>query len=336
MKILVTGGAGFIGSHLVRHLLQQRSDVEVVTLDLLTYAGNLYNLRAVAGDPRHTFVNGDICDDELVRGLLDNTDAILNLAAESHVDRSIADPAPFIRTNIEGTRVLLEAALEQGVSRFLQVSTDEVYGELPWLDPAANLPDRPAFSEDSPIRPRSPYAASKAGADLLALSFFETHGLDVVISRGSNNYGPHQHPEKLIPMVITRALAGQAVPVYGDGLHIRDWMFVEDFCSGILASLERGRAGEVYNFGGRAERTNLDLVRTLLDLLGLSESLISFVADRPGHDRRYAMDVSKAGGALGWVPQADFRSRLEDTVQWYHKRRAHVDRGCRKPPFLAY
>ena len=320
MKILVTGGAGFIGSHLVRHLLQQRSDVEVVTLDLLTYAGNLYNLRAVAGDPRHTFVNGDICDDELVRGLLDDTDAILNLAAESHVDRSIADPAPFIRTNIEGTRVLLEAALEQGVSRFLQVSTDEVYGELPWLDPTVNLPDRPAFSEDSPIRPRSPYAASKAGADLLALSFFETYGLDVVISRGSNNYGPHQHPEKLIPMVITRALAGQAVPVYGDGLHIRDWMFVEDFCAGILASLERGRGGEVYNLGGGIEQTNLRMVMAILDILGRPRELISLVADRLGHDRRYALDSSKALRDLGWRPEADLSKQLRSTVEWYQDR----------------
>lgn len=319
MKVLVTGGAGFIGSHLVRLLLQRRPGLEVVTLDLLTYAGNLYNLRAVAADPRHTFVNGDICDDELVRGLLDGTDAILNLAAESHVDRSIADPAPFIRTNIEGTRVLLEAALECGVSRFLQVSTDEVYGELPWVDPSAEVVGRPAFSEDSPIRPRSPYAASKAGADFLALSYFQTYGLDVVISRGSNNYGPHQHPEKLIPMVITKALAGEAVPVYGDGLHIRDWMFVEDFCAGILACLDRGEGGEVYNFGGRTERTNLELVRTLLDILGQPKELITFVADRPGHDRRYSMDVSKAGMALGWAPSADFRSCLESTIRWYQK-----------------
>jgi len=319
LKILITGGAGFIGSNLVRFLLRERPDVEVVNLDLLTYAGDLGNLEEVEGDPRHTFVHGDICDGPLVQELLKGVGAVLNLAAESHVDRSILRSAPFVQTNIVGTRVLLDAAWAAGVSRFVQISTDEVYGELPWVDPELADPHRPSFSEDTPLHPRSPYSASKAAADLLVLSYHTTYGMDVVIPRGSNNYGPNQYPEKLVPLMATRAMNGDSLPVYGDGLHIRDWMFVEDFCSGILAALEKGRSGEIYNFGGNAERTNLQVVRAILRALGASEELITFVPDRPGHDRRYAMDFSKARRELGWEPLGDFEAELVRTVEWYRK-----------------
>jgi len=317
MKILLTGGAGFIGSNLVRFLLRERVDIEIINLDLLTYAGDLAKLAEVGGDPRHTFVRGDICDATLVAELMEGVDAVLNLAAESHVDRSIQQPSPFIRTNIVGTGVLLDAACAEGVSRFVQVSTDEVYGELPWMDPEAPDPVQPGFSEESPLRPRSPYSASKAAADLLALSYHTTFGMDLVIPRGSNNYGPHQHPEKLIPLMATRAMRGDSLPVYGDGLHVRDWIFVEDFCSGILAVLERGRSGEVYNFGGNAERTNLQVVRAILRALGVSEELITFVPDRPGHDRRYAMDAAKARRELDWEPSVTFLAELPRTLEWY-------------------
>ena len=319
LKLLVTGGAGFIGSNLVRFLLRERPDVEIVDLDLLTYAGNMANLEGVEGDSRHTFVHGDICDGPLVLELLRGVDAVLNLAAESHVDRSIQHRVPFVQTNIVGTRVLLDAALESGVSRFVQISTDEVYGELPWADPEVNDPDRSRFSEHTPLHPRSPYSASKAAADLLALSYHATFGMDVVVPRGSNNFGPNQHPEKLIPLMATRAMAGKSLPVYGDGLHVRDWIFVEDFCGGILAALENGQPGEVYNFGGNAERTNLQVIRAVMKVLDIPENLITFVADRPGHDRRYAMDFSKAQRELGWEPRADFEAELSRTVEWYRR-----------------
>jgi len=319
LKLLITGGAGFVGSNLVRFLLRERPEVEIVNLDLLTYAGDLANLEEAEGDPRHTFVHGDICDGPLVQDLLEGVNAVLNLAAESHVDRSIRRPAPFVQTNVVGTRVLLDAAWGAGVSRFVQVSTDEVYGELPWVDPKADDPNRSHFSEGSPLRPRSPYSASKAAADLLALSYHTTYGMDVVIPRGSNNYGPSQHLEKLIPHMTTRALRGEALPVYGDGLHVRDWVFVEDFSAGILATLEKGRSGEVYNFGGNTERTNLQVVRAILQALGRSEDLITFVPDRPGHDRRYALDCSKARGELGWEPRADFEKELARIVDSYLK-----------------
>ncbi|MFH1762581.1 MAG: dTDP-glucose 4,6-dehydratase [Gemmatimonadota bacterium] len=319
LRLLVTGGAGFIGSTLVRILLRERPQAEIVNLDLLTYAGNLSNLEGVEGDPRHTFVQGDICDGALVQELLEGVDAVLNLAAESHVDRSIQRPAPFVQTNIVGTGVLLDAAWAAGVSRFVQVSTDEVYGDLPWVDPEAADPHRSSFSESTPLQPRSPYSASKAAGDLLVLSYHTTYGMDVVIPRGSNNYGPHQHHEKLIPLMATRAMEGEALPVYGDGLHVRDWMFVEDFCSGILAALEKGKSGEIYNFGGNTERTNLQVVRAILRALGAPEDLITFVPDRPGHDRRYAMDCSKARRELGWEARADFEGELVRTVEWYRK-----------------
>jgi dTDP-glucose 4,6-dehydratase len=321
MKILITGGAGFIGSNLVHFVLRARPGWEVTNLDALTYAGSLANLEALDGHPDHRFVRGDICDGFLVRDLLRDQDAVLNLAAESHVDRSIQEAAPFVRTNVVGTHVLLDAARDAGVSRFLQVSTDEVYGELSWVDPERASAVAAKFREDTPLQPRSPYAASKAAADLLVQSYHITHGMNTVVARGSNNYGPHQHPEKLIPLMVTRALDREVLPVYGDGLNIRDWMHVDDFSRGILAVLEGGRPGEVYNFGGGAERTNLQVVRSILRALDLSEEQVTFVDDRPGHDRRYAMDFSKATEELGWVPLRAFDEGLAATVEWYKKNR---------------
>jgi dTDP-glucose 4,6-dehydratase len=317
MKYLVTGGAGFIGSNFVRHLLAERPDAEVVNLDSLTYAGHLESLTDVEHDPRYQFVHGDICDGDLVRKVLEGIDVVFHLAAESHVDRSIIEDAPFVRTNVLGTATLLAAAMAGRVSRFVHVSTDEVYGELPWRDPADGDPDAPKFTEQTPLAPRSPYAASKAAGDHLALAYHTTHGMDVVVTRCSNNYGPYQYPEKLIPVIITRALADQRLPVYGDGLYVRDWIHVSDHCTGILAAAERGRAGEVYNFGGDAERTNLSLVREILGIVGKPDSFIEHVKDRPGHDRRYAIDASRAKVELGWAPEVDLASGLKATVEWY-------------------
>jgi dTDP-glucose 4,6-dehydratase len=322
VRFLVTGGAGFIGSNLVRHLLAQRPDADVVNLDLLTYAGHVESLSDVKGQPRHRFVHGDICDGALVRELMTEVDVVLNLAAESHVDRSIVEDVPFVRTNVMGTATLLAAALEEGVERFVQVSTDEVYGELPWSDPSAGDASRAMFTEETPLAPRSPYSASKAGADHLALAYHSTHGMDVVVTRCSNNYGPYQYPEKLIPLMITRALADRSLPVYGDGLHVRDWIHVDDHCRGLLAAVEQGEAGRAYNFGGNTERTNLSVVRDLLAILGKPDSLIEHVADRPGHDRRYAIDASRARTELGWEPQIEFREGLENTVAWYRANEA--------------
>ncbi|MEX2465536.1 MAG: dTDP-glucose 4,6-dehydratase [Gemmatimonadota bacterium] len=321
MKALVTGGAGFIGSNFVRHLLAERVEAEVVNFDALTYAGNLANLEHVSSDARYTFVRGDICDADAVDEVMEGIDVVFNLAAESHVDRSIAADTPFVRTNVAGTAVLLSAALRHGVRRFVQVSTDEVYGELPWRDPEAS-DDAPCFTEDTPLAPRSPYSATKAAADHLVQAYHHTHGLDVVLTRCSNNYGPYQHPEKLIPLMITRALAGESLPVYGDGLHVRDWIHVSDHCAGLVAAAERGRAGRVYNLGGDAERTNLSVVRALLEILRKPESLIEHVTDRPGHDRRYAIDFSRASAELGWRPTRDFEEGLADTVQWYMENEA--------------
>lgn len=319
MRVLLTGGAGFIGSYLLRLILEERPTWEVTNLDLLTYAGNLDNLEGIEGNPRYRFVQGDICDGVLVRELMRGKDLVLNLAAESHVDQSVRSPAPFIRTNVLGTQVLLAAARATGVSRYLQVSTDEVYGELPWIDPE-DPPESPVrFTEETPLNPRSPYSASKAAADLLVQSYHVTYGSDVLIVRGSNNYGPRQHPEKLIPLMVTHALRGRPLPVYGDGLNIRDWIHVEDFSRGILAALERGRAGQAYNFGGDSERTNLQVVRSILLALELPEDILTFVADRPGHDRRYGMDFSKANAELDWVPQRAFSEGLAGTVDWYKK-----------------
>ncbi|MDH3272475.1 MAG: dTDP-glucose 4,6-dehydratase [Gemmatimonadota bacterium] len=322
MRYLVTGGAGFIGSNFVRFLLRERPDAEIVNLDRLTYAGHLANLEGVMDDPRHRFVKGDICDGPLVRRLLDGVDVVLNLAAESHVDRSIAEDHPFIRTNVVGTGTLLAAALDARVERFVQVSTDEVYGELPWVDPAVE--EGPKFTERTPLAPRSPYSATKAAADLLVGSYHSTHGMDVVITRCSNNYGPYQFPEKLIPLMLRRAMEDRPLPVYGDGLNVRDWIHVDDHCRGLLAAAERGSSGSAYNFGGDTERTNLHLVRTILELLGKPESLIEFVEDRAGHDRRYAIDFSLAKKELGWRPHRDFAAGLRETVEWYRANGAWV------------
>jgi dTDP-glucose 4,6-dehydratase len=318
MKYLITGGAGFIGSNFVRHVLRERSEVEVVNLDALTYAGSLENLADVRDHPRHEFVHGDICDGALVRELMTDVGVVFNLAAESHVDRSIVEDQPFVRTNVMGTATLLAAALAAGVGRFVQVSTDEVYGELPWVDPDSDAAaSAPRFTEHTPLAPRSPYSATKAAGDHLALAYHATHGLDVVVTRSSNNYGPYQFPEKLIPLMIIRAMADQSLPVYGDGLHVRDWIHVEDHCQGLLAAAERGVAGQVYNFGGGTYRTNLSVVREVLAILGKPESLVEFVEDRLGHDRRYGVDSSRAIGELGWSSSAPFNDGLRRTVDWY-------------------
>jgi dTDP-glucose 4,6-dehydratase len=308
--VLVTGGAGFIGSNLVRLLRRERPQLTVVNLDKLTYAGNLESLADLTSDPGHVFVKGDIGNRELVAHLLrvHKIDAVLNLAAESHVDRSILGPAIFVETNVAGTQALLECARQHGVKRFVQVSTDEVYG---------SLGPQGKFVETSPLQPSSVYSASKCAADLLALSYQHTFKQDVVVTRCSNNYGPYQFPEKLIPLMIANALEGKQLPVYGDGLQIRDWIHVEDHARGILAALEKGRSGEVYNFGAENEQTNLATVRSLLGLLDKPESLIQYVQDRPGHDRRYAIDASKARRELGWAPRAVFDEGLKATVDWY-------------------
>jgi dTDP-glucose 4,6-dehydratase len=319
MNVLVTGGAGFIGSNLVRLLLAERPGWRVVNLDKLTYAGNAENLADLAGNPRYRFVRGDICDGRLVGELLraEKIDAVMHLAAESHVDRSILEPAVFIDTNVRGTQVLLEAARELGVKRFLHVSTDEVYGSL---GPTG------LFTETTPLAPTSPYSASKASSDLLALAYAHTFKLPVVVTRCSNNYGPYQFPEKLIPLMIANAVRELPLPVYGDGMNVRDWIHVEDHCRGLLAALERGEDGEVYNFGAASERHNLHIVKQVLGLLGKPESLIAFVKDRPGHDRRYAIDASKAQAKLGWAPRHAFEDALAATVRWYVERRPWWER----------
>jgi dTDP-glucose 4,6-dehydratase len=317
MKYFITGGAGFIGSNLVRHILETDAEAEVVNYDLLTYAGNLESLADVEDHARYRFIHGDVCDAEAVSTAMRHADIVLHLAAESHVDRSILSDAPFVRTNVLGTQTLLAAALELGVRRFVQVSTDEVYGELPWFDPDDAAGRAHRFTEDTPLAPRSPYSATKAAADHLALAYHTTHGMDVVLTRCSNNYGPYQFPEKLIPLMITHALEGRPLPVYGDGLYVRDWIQVLDHCRGVLAAAERGEAGRVYNFGGDAERTNLSVIRALLEALGRSPDLIEYVQDRPGHDRRYAIDSSRARAELDWAPTVTFEEGLADTVGWY-------------------
>jgi dTDP-glucose 4,6-dehydratase len=306
VRIVVTGGAGFIGSHYVRLLLRDHPDDEVVNLDKLTYAGNLDNLRDVEDDERYTFVKGDICDPETVADVVGDADAIVNFAAETHVDRSISGPQDFIRTDVLGTHTLLEAARRRGVARYLQVSTDEVYGSI-----AAG-----AFTESSPLHPSSPYSASKAGGDLLVLAAATTFDLPVLITRSSNNYGPNQYPEKLIPLFVTNALEDLPLPVYGDGRQVRDWLHVEDNCRAIDLVLRAGVPGEVYNVGGGNERTNFELTAMVLRLLGKSDELIRHVEDRPGHDRRYALDCAKLR-ALGWEPRIPFDEGLSATVDWY-------------------
>ncbi|HLE31494.1 MAG TPA: dTDP-glucose 4,6-dehydratase [Bacteroidota bacterium] len=319
MNILVTGGAGFIGSNLVMYLLKKYSDIRLVNLDKLTYAGNLENLESVKNDRRYHFEKGDICERGLVEGLLrkHKVDTIINVAAETHVDRSIVGSAEFIQTNVVGTHILLELAKENKISRFVQVSTDEVYGSL---GPSGK------FTEETPMHPNSPYAASKASADNFVLAYQHTYGLPAVITRCSNNYGPFQFPEKLIPLMIANALNDKPLPVYGDGMNVRDWLHVADHCSAIDAVLHRGRAGEVYNIGGSNEKPNLELVKLLLTLLGKKETLITFVKDRPGHDRRYAIDSSKIQNELGWKPSYAFEQGIEETVKWYVKNREWWER----------
>ncbi|MCA9737825.1 MAG: dTDP-glucose 4,6-dehydratase [Gemmatimonadota bacterium] len=316
MRVVVTGGAGFIGSNLVRWLLRERPDWQVRNLDALTYAGNLENLKGVDADPRYAFLHGDVADPDAVEAALADVDAVLHLAAESHVDRSIASATDFVRTNVVGTETLLAAARRRPGLTVVVVSTDEVYGELPWQDPEAEGP-RERFTAGTPVAPRSPYAASKAAGDLLALAYHRTHGVDVRVTRASNNYGPYQFPEKLIPLMITNGIEGRDLPVYGDGLHIRDWIHVDDHCRGIVATLERGRAGEVYLFGGDAERTNRAVVEGLAGHLDVGPERIRSVPDRPGHDRRYAIDWSGSERALGWRPLRRFDEGLAETVDWY-------------------
>jgi len=315
MNYLITGGCGFIGCNFIRRLFAEDADVSVTNIDLLTYAGseeNLADIAATAGD-RYKFIKADIGDVAAVENIIaaGNFDILINFAAESHVDRSITNPADFVNSNIVGTANLLQSARENKIPRFVQISTDEVYG---------SLGDTGLFSETTPLDPRSPYSASKASADLLALAAFHTYGQDVVVTRCSNNYGPYQFPEKLIPLMITKALAGEKLPVYGDGQNIRDWIHVDDHCAGIATAAAKGKAGEVYNFGGNNEHKNLDLVKALLDSLGKDENLIEFVEDRLGHDRRYGIDASKARDELGWIPTWNFEAGLQQTVDWYRER----------------
>lgn len=312
MKILVTGGAGFIGSNFIRYVVREHRDWGIVNLDKLTYAGNLENLAGVeqeAGSRRYTFIRGDIADTALVNDILGNgIEAVVNFAAESHVDRSIDNSRVFVETNVLGTQVLLDAALRHSVSRFVQISTDEVYGSL---GPTGK------FAETTPLSPNSPYSASKAGADLLVRAYHETFNLPAIITRCSNNYGPYQFPEKLIPLFITNALHDQPLPLYGDGLNVRDWIFVEDHCSAIATVLQHGRPGQVYNIGGNSEKTNIEITRCILQRIGKPETLIRFVKDRPGHDRRYAIDCTKLQQELGWSPRYDFDAGMEKTIRWY-------------------
>jgi dTDP-glucose 4,6-dehydratase len=319
-RLFVTGGAGFIGSAFVRLVLDELSSCEVVNFDALTYAGNLDNLEGIPED-RHRFVRGDICDPAAVLDALgEGADAVVNFAAESHVDRSIHSAAEFIRTNVLGTQVLLDAARARGVKRFLQVSTDEVMGSLPERDDAF-------FTEASPFEPNSPYSASKAAAEHLCRAAHHTHGLDVVMTRCGNNYGPRQFPEKFLPLMLSNAMRGEPIPVYGDGRNVRDWIYVEDHCRAILAALTRGQSGEVYNIGARNERRNIEVAESVLDAVGKPRSLLKFVKDRPGHDRRYAIDPAKAEGELGWRPRETWESGLAKTISWYAENTVWVERA---------
>ena len=328
MKLLVTGGAGFIGSAFVRLSLSgANSSTRIVNLDKLTYAGNLANLEEVADRPNYRFVHGDICDGGLVNALLaeEKPDAIVHFAAESHVDRSILSASPAFETNLRGTFTLLEAARANGIGRFLHVSTDEVYGSL----------DSGEATEDYPLNPSSPYSASKAGSDLLARSYFITYRLPVVITRASNNYGPYQFPEKLIPLMISNALEAKPLPIYGDGMQVRDWLYVDDHCRGIRAALEKGREGEIYNIGGNCSLPNLAVVRKILAATGMPESLMKTVADRPGHDRRYALSSEKLHRETGWAPAMEFEQGLAGVVDWYRQNAAWV-RGVKSGEYLTY
>jgi len=310
MNLLVTGGAGFIGSNFVRYILEKYPTYKVVNYDLLTYAGNLENLKDVEQNTNYTFVKGDINNRELVDYLVKTyqIDVIVNFAAESHVDRSISDPDIFVRTNVLGTQALLDVAKENNLKKYVQISTDEVYG---------TLGEAGYFTEKTPLAPNSPYSASKAGGDLLVRSYHETFGLNVNITRCSNNYGPYHFPEKLIPLMVTNALEGKELPIYGDGKNVRDWLHVTDHCAAIDLVIHEGKPGEVYNIGGHNERTNNEIVHLIVEKLGVSKDLIKYVADRPGHDRRYAIDPTKIMTELGWKPKYTFETGIEETIQWY-------------------
>ncbi len=324
--VLVTGGCGFIGSNFIHWLLENDPHVEIVNFDDLTYAGNLANLADVADHPRYRFIKGNITARDAVARAVAGADSIINFAAESHVDRSIMDSGPFIRTNVIGTQVLLDAARAAKVRRFVQVSTDEVYGSL---GPTG------LFCETTPLHPNSPYSASKAAADMLVQAYHHTFGIDAVTTRCSNNYGPYQFPEKIIPLFITNLMNDQQVPVYGDGMQIRDWIHVRDHCAGVAAAWKKGKSGEVYNFGGRCEKPNIELTHLLLDLLGKPRSLIKHVQDRPGHDRRYAIDCSKAERELGWSPAVKFEDGLRETIAWYQANQEWV-KNVRSGEYLTY
>ncbi|MCT4534416.1 dTDP-glucose 4,6-dehydratase [Halodesulfovibrio sp.] len=314
MNLLVTGGCGFIGSNYIHYIFNTFNDINVINIDKLTYAGNLLNLQSIEkefGGSRYFFEHADIADADAIHTIFEkyDIDAVINFAAESHVDRSINDPSPFITTNVMGTQVLLTAARKAGIERFVHVSTDEVYGDLSL--------DDPAFTEETPLHPSSPYSASKASADMLAYAFYRTYGYNVSITRCSNNYGPYQFPEKLIPLMFSLASADKPLPVYGTGMNIRDWIHVSDHCKGVHLTLMKGKAGKAYNFGGNAERTNLDVIHTILGDLGKSEDLITFVKDRPGHDKRYAMNYSLAKKELGYEPEYSFERGIAETLDWY-------------------
>lgn len=328
MKVLVTGGAGFIGSSFIRYVLRMRNDIELVNFDRLTYAGNLRNLEEVALDPRYAFVRGDIAEPDHVAGVFNqhHPDVVVNFAAETHVDRSIEDTTPFLRTNIVGTQCLLEQSRRSGISKFIQISTDEVYG---------SLGAEGAFREDTPVDPSSPYSASKASADLWALSYFKTYGFPVLVTRCSNNYGPYQFPEKLIPVLVTNAMEGRSLPIYGDGLNVREWIFADEHSRAVLLALDMGRPGEVYNIGSGHEKTNLEVVREVLRIMGKPESMIQFVKDRPGHDRRYAIDCSKIQREWGWKSAVDFEAGLAETIAWYQLRQDWIQ-GIKDASYLSY
>ena len=308
MRILITGGAGFIGSCFVRHMLNKHQDYKIINIDALTYAGNIANLDDVKNNPNYTFVHGNICDKKLVRELISECDAVVNFAAESHVDRSITNPEIFIETNVQGTLNLLQASKELGVDRYLQVSTDEVYGTLGKTG---------YFYETTPLAPNSPYSASKASADMLTRAYYETYKLPVLNTRCSNNYGPYQYPEKLIPFFISQLLKGEKVPVYGDGLNVRDWLYVYDHCEAIDTVLHKGKVGEVYNIGGHNEKTNMEITHLILEAMGKDESSIKYVQDRLGHDRRYAISNDKITSELGWKPSLTFEQGIKITIDWY-------------------
>ena len=320
MKLLVTGGAGFIGSNFIHYILEQQANIQIVNFDCLSYAGNLENLNSISSDPRYTFVRGDIASAEDVeRCLTQDFNAVINFAAETHVDRSILDASSFVRTNVQGTQVLLETCRRNKIDRFLQISTDEVYG---------SLGNTGQFTEDSPLAPNNPYAASKAAADLLVRAYHKTYNMNVVVTRCSNNYGPYQFPEKLIPLMILNALDDKPLPIYGDGLHTRDWIHTRDHCRALENILNRGYPGRIYNIGANQEYQNLHVVHRILDVLGESSDLINFVKDRPGHDRRYAVDPGLLEKELGWKAETDFEEGLIETINWYRNHSEWIHNVC--------